>query len=181
PGGAASPAFGGPGGPFGGGGLAALLAAQQQTPTKEKIRVVADPATNSIIVKAKLVDLMTIRRLIKEIDVVHTDQDHARVTNVIGPLKHAHADDVAVILRDVYRTALANQNAGGITAVSGGVGGGRGFGGGPFGQTAVVSTGGPLEVQLSVGVDNQTNSIIVQCPQPLFADVKTLVEQLDEA
>jgi len=50
----------------------------------------------------------------------------------------------------------------------------------PVPQT-VVATGGPLDVSLSVGVDHQTNSIIVQCPAPLFADVQTLVEGLDKA
>jgi len=166
--------------------LAAALAAgsrpcslAQQPAAKQNIRVVADQATNSIIVRAKLIDMLTINKMVKEIDVIPPEQDQQKVTRVIGPLKHAHADDVAVILRDVYRTALSNQNAAGSR-----------FQAGSEGRAALAAVR-PVPRPWSPPADRST------CPcrsastirptassssaGPLFADVQTLVEGLDKA
>jgi type II secretory pathway component GspD/PulD (secretin) len=68
----------------------------------ERIRVVAEPLTNSILVRATALDLLTVRQLLTRLDV---DHDTAPVTRnrILGPLKHAKAEEVAKILRELYR------------------------------------------------------------------------------
>src|SRR5207248_9396809 len=50
--------------PFGGRGGFGGFAAQQQQPVEDRIRVVADPATNSLLVRASPIDMLGIRRLL---------------------------------------------------------------------------------------------------------------------
>jgi type II secretory pathway component GspD/PulD (secretin) len=115
----------GPGG--GGGGFANLmqqmLANNQQSSQKDRVRVVADVATNSLLVRANALDLLTIERLLKNsIDVQYTDSAAITKTFMIGPLKYASSTDVKRIIEDVYRNSM---NGGATTTTFGG-----GFGGG---------------------------------------------------
>src|SRR5205823_11634865 len=56
------------------GPFAAPGAATPNNPSQNRIRVVADPATNSLLVKASPIDMLSIRRLLdKAIDAEDTD------------------------------------------------------------------------------------------------------------
>src|SRR5262249_35004964 len=73
---------------------------------EKRARIVADPMTNSLLVKASPLDHVTIRRLLR--DALDSDRDEAAVemrTWVIGPLQHAAAADTAKVLAAVYRGA----------------------------------------------------------------------------
>ena len=79
--------FGGFFGRFGGRG-----AEPPANPTPNRIRVVADPTTNSLLVRAKPVDMLTIRWLLaKAIDNNDTDATAGPKNRIIGPLKYAKA------------------------------------------------------------------------------------------
>ena len=149
--------------------------------TKERIRVVADPGTNSLLVKASPIDLVTIRSILgKFIDTGEVDSRALMRTWVIGPLKNASAQDVARTLRDVYREFI-NNNPAAIT-----------FGGGPFGffgtqafGTALVpnvdANGNPVGVTLSIGVDDPTNTLVLHCSEVMYDEIRNLVARLDKA
>jgi type II secretion system protein D len=175
PGGGGFGPGGGGFGPGGGGGLQALLAAAQQK-EKDRIRVVADPATNSILVKANPLDMLTIRRLISNsLDVGFTDSDILIRTSVIGPLKYAHAVEVATIIRDVYQQSMSLSPQ--ITRFGGFGGGFGGFGN----QFNSGTTPAGKSVLLTIGVDDRTNSLILACPKGLKDDIEILVAQLEKA
>ena len=92
---------------------AALAAAARQppaNPTPNRIRIVADPTTNSLLVRAKPVDMLTIRWLLaKAIDNNDAAQTAGPKNRIIGPLKYAKAADVAYLLQTVYQDHI-NQN-----------------------------------------------------------------------
>jgi type II secretory pathway component GspD/PulD (secretin) len=70
----------------------------------ERVRIVADPATNSLLVRASPLDLVTIRRLLETaLDSSQEEAEAVARTWIIGPLKHATATELAEVLRSVYR------------------------------------------------------------------------------
>jgi general secretion pathway protein D len=176
----AKPAAGptiGPGGGGRGGGPGAFfqaMMAAQQPPAKERVRVIADPATNSLLLKANLLDLATIDRLLKDsIDVNYTDSDALIKTFVVGPLKHAIASDVAKNITDVYHQNMTTSQS----TVRQPTGfGGRGQGGAPAPAASTAKV-----VSLSVSVDNHTNSLIIGCPTKMKDDIVRLVNEIDQA
>ena len=81
-----------------------------QRPTR--IRVVADSGSNSLLVRARPLDLLGIQHLLASaIDVAETDSAAVQRTWVLRPLKHADAGEVARTLRDVYRVQMSNGGA----------------------------------------------------------------------
>jgi type II secretory pathway component GspD/PulD (secretin) len=183
------PQFGG--GNRGGGGdrnaffnrFAAPGATGPGTPTPGRIRVVADPATNSLLVKASPLDMLGIRRLLeKAIDTGESESAATVKTWFIGPLKHASAAEVAMVIRDAYRDYM---NATPTTATVGGFSG-FGFGGrgGPGGRSSGGrGSGGSRSsaMTLSVGVDDRSNSLVAVCSTALYEDIKILIDQLETA
>jgi type II secretory pathway component GspD/PulD (secretin) len=74
----------------------------------ERIRVVAEPATNAVLVRASPLDMLTIRRLVeKALDLASAGETApAERAYVIGPLRHARAADMVKILMAVYGPTL---------------------------------------------------------------------------
>src|SRR5205814_982777 len=83
----------------------------------ERIRVVADPTTNAILVKATPLDMLTVRHLVSILDKGDSDSANLIKTFVKGPLKFANAIDVANVIRDVYRESM-NNNFRGLGQIS---------------------------------------------------------------
>ena len=181
--------FGGGGGGRGGGGgfnplalITGVLGNGGQTTRVEKIRIVADPSINALIVRAQPLDLLTLRDLLGKLDTDLNDSTTVVRTHMIK-LDYAHATDVAVVLQQVYRdnmNAKAQQGFGG-----GGFGGFGGFGGGfnPFGGGAQMQSARQDQQAspLSVGVDDRSNRLIVACSDPLYNGIKTVIDELDKA
>ena len=181
------PGGGGRGGPGGGGGFnpfAAIIQGalgSQPTTRVEKIRIVADPSINALIVRAQPLDLLTLRDLLGRLDTDINDSTTVVRTHMID-LKYAHAVDVAQVLQQIYRDNMnARSQQGGGGGAFGGFGGG-GFGGFPFGG-AQMQSGRPDQqvAPMSVGVDDRTNRLLIAASDPLFNDVSKIVEMLDKA
>jgi len=141
----------------------------------ERIRIVADSATNTLLVKASPLDMLTLHNLLtKAIDRGDSESGALIGTHIIGPLQNAAASDVATIIRDVYKEAMTkssgSSNSGGSPI---------GF---PFGPRPSDGGGSSSKAAaLSVGVDDKTNSLVVAATQPLFEDINKLVKELDTA
>jgi type II secretory pathway component GspD/PulD (secretin) len=70
----------------------------------ERVRIVADPNSNSLLVRASPLDLITIKGLLdKGLDVPTPRDEGGPRTYVLGPLRHARAADLVKVLRDLYR------------------------------------------------------------------------------
>jgi len=167
----------GGGGPFGAGAAAPVVADAR----KERIRVVADPGTNALLVKASPIDLLTIRSLLRNaIDVPDSESRAVMRPHTIGPLKHANAMDIARVIKETYRESINNNPT--VTTVGGFPGFGF-FGTQQRGKSVqnVDANGNPAGVTLAVAVDDQTNTLVLQCSQSMFDDIKKLVDQLEKA
>ncbi|MBX7102475.1 MAG: hypothetical protein K1X57_00235 [Gemmataceae bacterium] len=174
----------GGGNPFGGfpfGGFnrgGGAPAATTTTPsTSAKVRVIADPAANSLLVKAPPLEMLEIKRLLKE-SIDSGDESRAlQKTHVIGPLKASKATEVAEVIKDVYKDSMSNnttqQSGGGrMPFFMGGGGGGA--------QRLTDANGNPRGAALTVGIEEATNSLIVRCSDSMYQDIKTLVDKLEE-
>jgi len=91
-----------------------------------------------------------------------------KLTPEIGPLRYTNADDIASVIKDVYRESM-NQNPQSRF---------------PFGMNlkmGIDPNGNPKGVLLSLGVDNRTNMLIVACPPPMQKELQELVFLLEDA
>lgn len=175
----AAPAGGGGpfGFPFGGFGRGAAPAATTTPPANAKVRVIADPAANALLVRATPLDMLEIKRILRD-SIDARDEDRRLIrTHVIGPLKAAKAADIANVVKDVYADSMRSNS----TQAGGNRGGPFFFGGGaPGAQRLTDANGNPRAAALTVGVEEATNCIIVHCSDALAQDIKTLVDRLDE-
>jgi type II secretion system protein D len=147
----------------------------QNQATEPKVRIVADPKTNSLLVRASPVDMATIRNWLEV--ALDTGEAEGQKTFVVGPLKYASATEVAALVRDVYREFI-NNNPQQLSS----------FGGfSPFGRRNsfvnqnLDGSGNPRGVSLSVGVDDRSNSLVVMCSTAMHKDIETLAKNLDDA
>ena len=152
------------------------------------ITVVADSRSNSLIVRApNAARLAALRATIARLD---------RPNNLTGPggglwvvhLKNADATRLATVVRAAF-SALGSggggaAGAGGAgaspvataptpTPQAGGGGGALGTGGGGLATAAQPSTGGFIQA------DPATNSLVITAPEPLYRQVRALIDQLD--
>ncbi|OWK45672.1 secretin N-terminal domain-containing protein [Fimbriiglobus ruber] len=151
--------FGGLGGGPGGDGVPG-------SPAAGRVRVVADKTSNSlIIVKASMLDLLTIRHLLRNaVDYDGPPEGGVAKTFIIS-IKYARAERVAEQLRELYRNQTSRLTA--LPAPS------------PFALGGAQPT--PLQpASLSVVADEASNRLMVNCTDKLYVEVKLLVEELDQ-
>jgi type II secretory pathway component GspD/PulD (secretin) len=72
-------------------------------PRQERVRIVADRASNALLVRATPLDVLTIRSLLSRTLDVPSEPAATVRTYFIGPLRHARANDAAKTLRELYR------------------------------------------------------------------------------
>jgi type II secretory pathway component GspD/PulD (secretin) len=168
-----TPANGLPFGPPGPGG--APVAPAPSGKDEPRIRVVADPDTNSIMVKAAPLDMAAIKKLVKKsLDVSNEGSEALLRPHVIGPLKYVNATDVSAVLKDVFRESVNNNPTADQQPRRPVI----------IGDPAPVlgiDPEGKKGVSLSVAVDERTNSLIVFCPDRTYKDIKKLVDMLEKA
>ena len=184
----------GPGGPGGGGpgginipGLPGGLGALAQlgnlagggTPRVERIRVVADTATNKLLVKASPLDMLTLRNLLSKLDVGDVENAVRITTKVIGPLKYAQATDVASVIEKVYRESMNNNGRAGVVNTTP-FGAFAAFGRGNAPNQNVDANGNPKGVTLTIAVDDRTNSLVIACPETMHEDIAKVVKSLED-
>ncbi|MCE9530042.1 MAG: hypothetical protein K8T89_02720 [Planctomycetes bacterium] len=170
--------FGGGGNPFGGGGRDGGAKNADASADKPRVRIVADPSTNSLLVRASVVDLMTIDMMLKKVLDTGLDDSEALIKTHMIKLQYASVTEVYPIVRDVFRE-YTNQ-----ASSQGGASGFSFFGGGGAAvqrTQPLDASGRPKPVQLSLSYDDRTNSLVVSSPQKIFEDVKLLVQELDDA
>lgn len=151
--------------------------------------ILVDPRSNSLLIKAgSPARMATIRALIERLD--QPLQGSAANGNIwVVHLKNADATKLAQVLRAAF--SATGGNSGGNSSLLSGTGSpsaimaqpataGTGIAGGPSAQatspvqaSAGPSTGGFIQA------DPSTNSLIVTAPEPLYRQVRAMVEQLD--
>ena len=170
---------GGLGGALGGrfGGLLSLAGVAPSQTSPNRIRVVADPASNTLLVRANPLDMLSIKSLLeKALDNADSDSNAVPRTWTIGPLVNTTANEVATTIRDVYseytRARSGSSSAGGFR----GFGFFPPFGGSGGSQDSSAANRAP---SLSIGVDERSNSLLLFCSQALYEDIGKLVDYLE--
>lgn len=125
----------------------------------ERVRAVPDPAGNAVIVRASLVDLVSVENLIRSLD----QKPSSKVVRSprILPLKRAKADEIVAVLKEVYADYLQPGS------------------GGPMALPGFSARAGGKAAALAVGVDASSNSLVVAASDEVFEQIKTLVGDLD--
>jgi type II secretory pathway component GspD/PulD (secretin) len=143
------------------------------------LRIVPDTRTNSLIVFGSANDVNRVENLIKVLDRDDAPSSGAMSAPRILPVRHASASAVARVIRDVYASRIT-----GGSGFPGGGPSGMPFGNSQFGQFGGSSRNSRSPTgtgTMSVGVDEQSNSIVVSCSESLFQEVERLVKTLDSA
>jgi type II secretory pathway component GspD/PulD (secretin) len=120
---------------------------------EDRVRVVADPTINALLVRASPLDILTIRRLLeRSLDTADAAFAEPQLRPyVLGPFKYAKAAELAKILEAVYRPASARK--------------------------ADPARPAPT---LTIGVDDRANTLVLRCGQPLYDEIRRLTEQLEQ-
>jgi len=151
--------------------------------TGGSLSIIPDMRLNALVVQASVEDLDKIDQLLKIMDQPHSpEQVETKRTPRMIPVLFTSAQDIASIVQTVYADRIASTGNGQqqrqpspedfIRALRGGRGGRDGGGGG----------GASSEPEkMTIGVDARSNSLVVSAPDPLFEEVKALVEELDQA
>ncbi len=146
------------------------------------VRITPDTRLNALVVQANPADLDMIEELLKILDRKGSPEEVVVEPRPrIIPVYHTGAADVAEIIKQVYQDRMTTSAATGGNRSPGPQeffamlrGGSR--------RGGSSSRNAPEEVQkMSVGVDEKTNALVVVAPDPLFQEVKQLIEQLDDA
>ncbi|MFO0903627.1 MAG: secretin N-terminal domain-containing protein [Pirellulales bacterium] len=160
----------GGGGGGGGGGLQA----------SGPIAIVSDARLNALFVRATPMDLELVEDLLKIIDQEASPENvQTSAPPRFIPVFNSSAEEIAAVVRQVYANRLTADNSQPrqpnpedfLRALRGGGRGGR--------DNAQNAKSEPAKI--TVGVDARSNSLIVSAPEPLFVEIKAMVEQLDEA
>jgi type II secretory pathway component GspD/PulD (secretin) len=171
----ASSLFGGQGGMFG-----SLMGMGSSSGTSSgPVTMTADARLNAILCYGKPNDLDLVEQLLKVVDQESSPEDvqtSARPRFI--PVQNADAEEIVGVVKQLYASRLqgdTNQQRQPspeefIRALRGGGGGGRSS------QAKKQE-----EAKITVGVDKRSNSVIVSAPEPLFEEIKALVEHLDIA
>jgi type II secretory pathway component GspD/PulD (secretin) len=164
---------------FGGGGGGTTISAGP-------LLLVPDNRLNAILAHGRPADLELAEMLLEKFDREFSDVAETANKPRFIPVKHSTAAEMATLVRQVYAGRIAAEGGGQqrqptpedfINALRGGGRGGRGGGGGGGGRGGARSEA----PKMTIGVDERSNSLIVAAPEPLFQEVKALVEQLDVA
>lgn len=145
-----------------------------QTPTnpqENRIRVVADPNTNSLIVRASPLDMLTIRRLLeKGIDPEVSSNIAMRPWTI--PMKYARATEAERIIEELYSQKTASRQTQTQSRSSG-------FGGFFAMQDRGNSENSARAVSLTLSSDDATNTLYMNCSENMFKEIKLLVEEME--
>lgn len=171
----------------GGGGLMGSLmglgsSSSSTSLTGGSLSIIPDMRLNALVVQASVEDLDKIDQLLKIMDQPHSpEQVETKRTPRMIPVLFTNAQEIASIVQTVYADRIASTGGGQqqrqpspedfIRALRGGRGGREGGGGGAQSEPE----------KMTIGVDTRSNSLVVSAPDPLFEEVKSLVEELDQA
>ena len=162
------------------GGLLGLGGDSGTITTSGDVSIVPDARLNALIVQANAQDLDLIEQLLKIIDQESSPEEVQTAGKPrLIPVVNSDASDIADVVKQVFADRMQSKSTSQrqpspeefIRALRGGKGGGGG------GSADAESK----EPKMTIGVDVHSNSLIVVASEPLYAEVKQLVEQLDQA
>ncbi len=141
----------------------------------QTLKIIPDVRSNSLFVSGPPHEINEVEDVLRILDASELpEQLRDRAPRYIA-VNHAQVDEVAAIIRDVFKEELtppqpAQQARGGgsnpFAALMGGAGGG--------GAAAP-------KVQMTLGIDYQNSRLYVSCNEPMYLQVSEMVEEIDAA
>lgn len=175
------------------GGLGTLLGLGSSTgsiASSGPVQIIPETRLNALIVQANPADLDMIKQLLEILDQRESPEDvmvEPKPRTI--PVYNAPAEEIAEIVKELYQDRLVRSSgsSGGSSgrqpspqeffeAMRRGGGSGSSRGGGSSRSTATENV-----QRMSIAVDARNNALIVSAPEPLFEEVRTLIESLDQA
>ena len=160
------------------------------------LRIIPETRANALFVSGPPDQIADVESVLKILDAAELPaQLRARAPRYIN-VEHADVNEVAQIVRDVYKEELASsgRSGGGGGSSRGGSsrGGSRGGsssnpfamfmgGGGGSSRGRGGNSGGRSGVRMTLGVDSRTSALVVSASDSLFKQVENLVQTLDAA
>jgi type II secretory pathway component GspD/PulD (secretin) len=145
------------------------------------LRIIPEVRSNALFISGSEEEVNQVMEALRVLDSSELPESlKDRVPRMIA-VEHADVVDVAEIVRDVYKEQIeGGQQPGGQQGQNRG---------GQFNPMAMFMGGGPQQqqqprgraVQLSIGVDTRTNTLIVSASDAMFRQVEALVEALDHS
>jgi general secretion pathway protein D len=166
----------------------APAAGQGQTDTSFRTTVIAEPRSNSLIVRAaNAAQLALVHTVIARLDIPGAEGLGAAGNIHVVYLRNAEATKLASILRAAIASTQGTPGIGGgpvgtsvttppnVTAGLTGAGSATGTSAGnaPIAPSAQPSTGGQVQA------DPATNSLIITAPEPQYRQLRAVIDQLD--
>jgi type II secretory pathway component GspD/PulD (secretin) len=141
----------------------------------QTLRIIPDVRSNSLFVSGPPHQIDEVEDVLRILDASELpEQLRDRAPRYIA-VKHAQVDEVAAILRDVFKEELTPPQP--VQQQRGG------SGGNPF--AALMGGGGSAasapKVQMTLGIDYQNSRLYVSSNEPTYQQVLTMVEEIDSA
>ena len=140
----------------------------------QTLKIIPDVRSNSLFVSGPRHEIDEVEDVLRILDASELpEQLRDRAPRYIA-VNHAQVDEVAAIIRDVFKEELTppqpiqQQRGGGgnpLAALMGAAGGG----------------GAAQKVQMTLGIDYQNSRLYVSCSEPMFLQVSEMVEEIDAA
>ncbi len=152
----------------------------------DNAQIVPDARINALFVRGSAADIDLIQQLLTVIDQAHSPEDVETMPPPrLIPVYNTSASEIATTVSQIYaqrlasnKAAQANQSQNRQPNVQDIMRAMR-RGGGGGGGSDDASESATSEPEVTIGVDARSNSLIVSAPDPLFAQIKSLVAQLD--
>ncbi|MFO0944697.1 MAG: secretin N-terminal domain-containing protein [Planctomycetota bacterium] len=144
------------------------------TSTTTRARIIPDLRTNALLVVAPPSEQRKVQQLLEVLDREDPPPTGATPQPRMITVRYGSADSIAAVVREVFASQLYSppkQNP-----AQAAMGFANQFNNSGRGRTNETDSG-----KLTVGVDAQTNTIVVSAPQHVFDEVERLVRALDEA
>ncbi len=151
--------------------------------------MVADKRLNAIFVHGEPTEVAMVKQLLEVIDIESGPEEVLTFPKPrFIPVFNTDAENVAKVIREVYSNRIIKEDSrsrdnnqdrgrGGFPFPFFGRGRGGDRGGDDRGSTAPQATGDlPM---MTVGVDVETNSLVISAPGPLLSEVESVVRELD--
>ncbi|MCA9286628.1 MAG: hypothetical protein KDA22_15500, partial [Phycisphaerales bacterium] len=150
------------------------LAMDADTPGKQSVRIVADPATNSLVISADEAEWEGIRALLSKLD---SEEYDASLQLRVMPLVHADARSVAQAINDAFQGRIARERQLDQAQRP------RDQQQSQQGDRREMAPPAVLvqaEEWVSAAAEELTNSVIVYASRPNFERIELIVKQLDQ-
>lgn len=136
----------------------------------QTLRIIPDVRSNSLLISGPDAVLQDVWAMLNVLDSNEIPESLREMQQRTINLEYADVDNVAAILKDVYKPLLEARDSGRQQPQN------------PF--AAMLGASGNNQestvVRMTLGVDRQTSSLVISSSQEIFDDVKELVETLDK-